>query len=74
MTSRRSSGSSRDESAVEPMRSQNITLSGRRSAVVSDEPRLRSIGRLVDTDRDQQPALPLCAARRLPPAADDDGR
>src|SRR3954454_17583803 len=36
MTSRRSSGSSRDESAVEPIRSQNITLSGRRSAVVSD--------------------------------------
>src|SRR3954468_22110218 len=36
MTSRRSSGSSRAESAVEPMRSQNITLSGRRSAVLSD--------------------------------------
>src|SRR4051812_13562338 len=40
MTSRRSSGSSRAESAVEPIRSQNITLSGRRSAVVSDVPRL----------------------------------
>src|SRR3954454_24756536 len=40
MTSRRSSGSSRAESAVEPMRSQNITLSGRRSAVVSAERRV----------------------------------
>src|SRR5580704_2565517 len=34
MTSRRSSASSLDERAVEPMRSQNITLRGRRSAVV----------------------------------------
>jgi hypothetical protein len=33
MTSRRSSGSSRAESAVEPTRSQNITVSCRRSAV-----------------------------------------
>src|SRR3954468_8886735 len=40
MTSRRSSGSSRDERAVEPIRSQNITLSGRRSAVVSAERRV----------------------------------
>src|SRR4051794_23285195 len=36
MTSRRSSGSSRDDSAVEPIRSQNITLSGRRSAMLSE--------------------------------------
>src|SRR3954470_12713541 len=33
MTSRRSSGSRRAERAVEPIRSQNMTLSGRRSAV-----------------------------------------
>jgi hypothetical protein len=32
MTSRRSSGSSRADSAVEPTRSQNITVSCRRSA------------------------------------------
>src|ERR1700739_1196680 len=32
MTSRRSSGSRRDESSVEPTRSQNITVSCRRSA------------------------------------------
>ena len=32
MTSRRSSGSSRVDSAVEPTRSQNITVSWRRSA------------------------------------------
>src|SRR6476659_9104465 len=36
MTSRRSLGSSRAERAVEPTISENITLSGRRSAVVSD--------------------------------------
>ena len=57
MTSRRSSGSSRAHSAVEPMRSQNITLSGRRSAVVSDasgQPGL-SVG-WAKTGRDPQPA------------------
>ena len=35
MISRKSSGSSRAESAVEPTRSQNITVSWRRSAVSS---------------------------------------
>ena len=34
MTSRKSSGSSRDESEVEPTRSQNITVSCRRSASI----------------------------------------
>src|SRR5215468_5514110 len=33
MTSRKSSGSSRDDSGVEPTRSQNMTVSWRRSAV-----------------------------------------
>ena len=50
MTSRRSSGSSRDERAVEPMRSQNITLSGRRSAEVSDA--TDAFGRMRRPDRD----------------------
>ena len=36
MTSRRSSGSMRAESAVEPTRSENITVTWRRSAVSWD--------------------------------------
>jgi len=37
IVSRRSSGSSRDDSAVEPTRSQNITVSCRRSALSTRE-------------------------------------
>ena len=37
MTSRKSSGSIRDDSAVDPTRSQNITVSWRRSAVSCDD-------------------------------------
>jgi 3alpha(or 20beta)-hydroxysteroid dehydrogenase len=47
---------SRDERAVEPMRSQNITLSGRRSAVLSDEPRF-SI-RVVDDRTGSSAGMP----------------
>ena len=44
MISRRSSGSSRAESAVEPTRSQNMTVSWRRSAVSSGRGTAGAVG------------------------------
>ena len=58
MTSRRSSGSIRAESAVEPTRSENITVTWRRS-VVSFEGDVSIVGRASDGS-----AFALVSARR----------
>jgi hypothetical protein len=47
MIARKSSGSSRADKAVEPTRSQNITVSWRRSAVFSRGPTSGAIGALI---------------------------
>ena len=65
MTSRRSSGSSRDERAVEPMRSQNITLSGRRSASAVED-RFRALA----SSRGVQKFRPASQACRLTKCGD----
>ena len=67
MISRRSSGSSRDERAADPARSQNITLSGRRSA--EDEPTVPV--RLVDDRSGSSAGVSL---RRSPAIASSSWR
>ena len=60
MTSRRSSGSMRAESAVEPTRSENITVTWRRSARSSGE----ALGALDVVAASTEGALPLASVRR----------
>ena len=60
MTSRRSSGSMRAESAVEPTKSENITVTWRRSARSSGE----ALGALDVVAASAEGALPLASVRR----------
>jgi hypothetical protein len=50
MTSRKSSGSMRAESAVEPTKSENITVTGRRSAAVLGSRYLKLAQKNLDGD------------------------
>src|SRR5580704_11120107 len=60
MTSRRSSGSMRAERAVEPTKSENITVTWRRSARASGA----ALGALDAVATSAEAALPLASARR----------